>query len=227
MIGRPLLAVPEPSYHDTPSNRLSRWQYVQQLREHFWRRWSKEYLSELQVRGKWTQKRVNVRPGLIVLLKEDNIPPQNWKLGRVVTVYPGADGLVRVADIKTQSGTYQRSIHKLAPLPILDNLASSEPNPAPIALSGGRMFSPQSELKYGNAPATSSCAHQIPPPIDQQQSAVSRRILRASAQSEHSKTTRTEQLLSDTTRTPVQRVYTSDRDDDEKRVTSEARTHER
>lgn len=142
MIGRPLHAVPEPSYTQIPANRLSRWQYVQQLREQFWTRWSKEYLTELQVRGKWTQKRVNVKPGLVVLLKEENIPPQNWKLGRVVSVYPGADGLVRVVDVKTKSGTYKRAIHKLAPLPILDNLTPSDPNVAVSTLPGGRMFSP-------------------------------------------------------------------------------------
>lgn len=128
MINRPLVAVPEPSYQEIPSNRLSRWQHIQQLREHFWKRWSKEYLTELQVRGKWTKKRVNVKPGLVVLLKEDNLPPQSWKLGRIINVYPGTDGLVRIADVKTISGIYKRPIHKLAPLPILDNLTISENN---------------------------------------------------------------------------------------------------
>lgn len=126
LINRPLLAVPEPSLSDVPTNRLSHWQHVQQLREHFWKRWSREYVTELQVRGKWTKQKANVRPGMIVVLKEDNLPSQCWRLGRVVNVYPGADDLVRVVDVKTKTGTFRRPIHKLAPLPIADNDPTSQ-----------------------------------------------------------------------------------------------------
>ncbi|XP_055527713.1 uncharacterized protein LOC129720280 [Wyeomyia smithii] len=125
IINRPLLAIPEPSLMHLPTNRLSHWQRIQQLREHFWKRRSKEYVTELQVSGKWTNKRNNIRPGMIVVLKEDNLPPQCWRLGRVVKVYPGADDLVRVVDVQTKTGTFQRPIHKLAPLPIADNESSS------------------------------------------------------------------------------------------------------
>lgn len=124
LINRPLIAVPEPTYDSIPSNRLSRWQRIQQLREHFWKRWSQEYVTELQVRGKWLKQSPNVRLDTIVLVKDDNLPPQCWKMGRVVNTYPGADGLVRVVDVKTQFGIFKRPIHKLAPLPILDNLTS-------------------------------------------------------------------------------------------------------
>lgn len=40
MIDRPLTAIHEPSYSDIPINRLSRWQHVQKMRQHFWQRWS-------------------------------------------------------------------------------------------------------------------------------------------------------------------------------------------
>lgn len=125
MIDRPLTAIPEPSYNDIPSNRLSRWQHIQQLREHFWKRWSREYLTEMQVRGKWASKKANVQIGTIVLIKEDNIPPQFWRIGRIVKLHPGLDKLVRVVDVKTKSGTYTRPVHRLAPLPIQDNLCLS------------------------------------------------------------------------------------------------------
>ncbi|XP_055522477.1 uncharacterized protein LOC129716668 [Wyeomyia smithii] len=125
IINRPLLAISELSLMHLPTNRLSHWQRIQQLREHFWKRWSKEYVTELQVSGKWTNKRNNIRPGMIVVLKEDNLPPQCWRLGRVVKVYPGADDLVRVVDVQTKTGTFQRPIHKLAPLSIADNESTS------------------------------------------------------------------------------------------------------
>lgn len=121
MVDRPLTAIPEPTYEEIPVNRLSRWQYVQLLRGNFWNRWYREYLVELQVRSKWTKKTANIRPGMVVMIKEDNLPPQVWKFGVVDKVFPGADGFTRVVDLRTRSGIQRRPIHKLAPLPILDN----------------------------------------------------------------------------------------------------------
>ncbi|XP_062714046.1 uncharacterized protein LOC134290850 [Aedes albopictus] len=120
MINRPLTAIPEPSLEDIPINRLSKWQHIQLLRQHFWQRWSKEYLVELQCRSKWTKKHLNVVPNMIVLLKEDNVPPQQWKMGRIVKTYPGPDDLTRVVDVRVGNSVFKRPIHKLAPLPILE-----------------------------------------------------------------------------------------------------------
>jgi len=44
LIGAPLLAVPEPSLVDRVDNSLSRWQLLQRMRDHYWKRWSQEYL---------------------------------------------------------------------------------------------------------------------------------------------------------------------------------------
>ncbi|XP_033225740.1 uncharacterized protein LOC117178423 [Belonocnema kinseyi] len=53
LIGGPLNAVSEPSLADVLPHRLTRWQLIQQMRDHFWKRWSAEYLKELQPRSKW------------------------------------------------------------------------------------------------------------------------------------------------------------------------------
>lgn len=52
LIGSPLTSYPEPSLEKLSTNRLSRWQHVEQLRQHFWRRWLKEYLHHCQQRNK-------------------------------------------------------------------------------------------------------------------------------------------------------------------------------
>lgn len=52
LIGRSLTSLPEADYKEIPENRLKRYQRLQQLVQHFWTRWYKEYLSELQVRIK-------------------------------------------------------------------------------------------------------------------------------------------------------------------------------
>ena len=40
--------------------------------------------------------------------------PTKWPLGRVVQTFRGEDGLVRVANVKTQKDNFKRPIHKLA-----------------------------------------------------------------------------------------------------------------
>ena len=58
----------------------------------------------------------NLRKGDMVIIKEDNLPPMKWPLGRILNVFAGDDGAVRVADVKTSTGVYKRAIQKLAPL---------------------------------------------------------------------------------------------------------------
>lgn len=46
--------------------------------QHFWTRWSKEYLSLLKQRRKWNNASNMLMPGTIVLLADDNLPPLYW-----------------------------------------------------------------------------------------------------------------------------------------------------
>jgi hypothetical protein len=57
-----------------------------------------------------------IKRGTVVLIKDDHIPPLQWKLG-VIDVHYGSDELVRVADVRTQSGVFRTAVHKLCPLP--------------------------------------------------------------------------------------------------------------
>ena len=49
----------------------------------------------------------------LVLELDQNHKRSQWKLARIIVTYPGKDGLVRKARIKTQDGEYDRPIHKL------------------------------------------------------------------------------------------------------------------
>ena len=83
----------------------------------FWKRWTKEYLPSLQKRMKWSEFRRNVDVGDLVLVVEDSTLRCSWPLGRVLEIYPNKDdGLVRVAQVKTKSGTFLRPITKLCVL---------------------------------------------------------------------------------------------------------------
>ncbi|XP_072392364.1 uncharacterized protein [Diabrotica undecimpunctata] len=116
-IERKLTKAPDPSLKEIPVNHLSRWQHVQMLHQHFWSRWSSEYLAELQQRQKWMKNSNNLQTGQLVIIKEDNLPPSQWRLGRVKKLFCGPDGNVRVVLVKIQLGEYKRSILKLCPLP--------------------------------------------------------------------------------------------------------------
>ncbi|CAI5660438.1 unnamed protein product [Oreochromis niloticus] len=77
-----------------------RWRRVQYLTELFWSRWRKEYLTSISLRQRWHSPKQNVQVGDVVILKEDNIPRNEWKLARVVEANEDDDGLVRKVKIQ-------------------------------------------------------------------------------------------------------------------------------
>lgn len=119
------MAAPDPEVLGIPEARLSLFQRIQQLNQHFWKRWSREYITELQQRTKWRAQGRNLQKGAMVLVKDDNLPTLLWRIGRVVEVYPGPDGINRVAVIKTVNGNIKRGFSKICPLPIEDNTTAS------------------------------------------------------------------------------------------------------
>ena len=118
LIGRTTTQLPTKDLTDIKLSKLSRRQIVKQMTQHIWRRWSLEYLTNLQQRSKWNKTEQNAEVGDIALIKENNLPPSKWLLGKVIELYPGTDGNVRVVTLKTQHGTLKRPIHKLCQLPI-------------------------------------------------------------------------------------------------------------
>ncbi|XP_062713843.1 uncharacterized protein LOC134290680 [Aedes albopictus] len=121
LIQRPLTAVAEPWLQDVPENRLSRWQKTEDFVQRVWSRWSMQYLSDLHNRTKWTRQKNNLFVGTMVLIKEDNLPPLKWLLGRVTEIHPGVDGNIRVVTVRTKDGNVVRAISKICILPISDN----------------------------------------------------------------------------------------------------------
>jgi hypothetical protein len=113
----PLVSIPSPDLTIVPMNRLDRWQLVQRMHQDFWKRWHQEYLHTLQQRPKWLDQIDPIQEGTLVLLKEENISPLQWKRGRITKLHPGRDGVPRVATVKTTNGSLTRPLVKLCPLP--------------------------------------------------------------------------------------------------------------
>ncbi|KAJ0169341.1 hypothetical protein K1T71_015225 [Dendrolimus kikuchii] len=117
LIGKALTAIPAPSLLDVKTCKLDRYQHIEQIKQHFWERWRKEYLCELQQRARWRTNKGELKEDDMVVLKEPNLPPLKWRMGRIVKLYPGADSIARVADVKTSTGVIRRAIRTLCPLP--------------------------------------------------------------------------------------------------------------
>lgn len=126
IIGEPIILFPDAdNYVGTPMNRLNRWELLQRITQDFWKRWNDEYLHSLLHRPKWNRVFKNFEYNDLVIIKEDNIPPARWKLGRIVETLPGPDGLVRSVVLKTATGKLRRPIVKLA---FLESHQEDDPN---------------------------------------------------------------------------------------------------
>nr|CAH7717100.1 unnamed protein product [Callosobruchus chinensis] len=69
-------------------------------------------------RCKWKSTQGELKEGDMVIIKEDNLPPLKWKLGRVTSLHSGSDGVNRVATVNTLNGFVKGAFSKLCPLPL-------------------------------------------------------------------------------------------------------------
>lgn len=119
LIGKRLMSLPERSFLNVPESRLSRFDRLQQMAQHFWSRWQKEYVAELQARTKWRVNHGNrLKKGALAVIKDDNLPPLKWSLGRVVELHAGQDNVVRVVSLRTAHSIIKRAVTKICVLPI-------------------------------------------------------------------------------------------------------------
>ncbi|XP_075971537.1 uncharacterized protein LOC142984379 isoform X8 [Anticarsia gemmatalis] len=97
---------------------LQRFRRIEQLKQHFWTRFSNDYVLWLQERTKWRSSTGELKEGTLVVIKDKGLPPLMWLLGRIVRVLPGKDGIARVADIRTRKGVLRRAFNTICPLPV-------------------------------------------------------------------------------------------------------------
>ena len=102
----------------SPESHEKRWKFIQNLVAQFWKRWVKEYLHTLQPRGKWRKEVPNLQVGDIVLVSDDNLPPLQWPLGKILKIFTGNDDMCRAVRAKTAKGEYVRPVVKIRVLPV-------------------------------------------------------------------------------------------------------------
>ncbi|XP_029161700.1 uncharacterized protein LOC114933347 [Nylanderia fulva] len=72
LVGAPLLALPEPSLTEQTVSTLSRWRHLQRMRDHFWQRWSSEYVHGLAPRTKWLKDAPAPHVGDLCLVRSES-----------------------------------------------------------------------------------------------------------------------------------------------------------
>ena len=97
-----------------------------------WSRWTKEYLRGLRGRHRLKHKGDNAHPavGDVVIIKSDEKNRAQWKLGVVINLIIGRDGVVRVAKLHTPKSVIERPLQHLYPLELTCDMTM-----APAALN--------------------------------------------------------------------------------------------
>lgn len=82
------------------------------IKNHFWKKWRKEYRSQLLRQARWLKPNYS-KVGDRLILKDDLLPATKWPLTRIAQLHPGRVGLTRVVSLKTPTSTFKRPVNRL------------------------------------------------------------------------------------------------------------------
>ena len=126
ILGRSTNSVPQGPFETNPSI-TKRFMFVQRLIDEWWKNWFSSVLPSLVPSYKWRCKFRNVKIGDICLISYKGAMRCTYRLGRVVGVHNGTDGMVRKIKLEYKiSGektfrTVERSIHGVAVIVPVEN----------------------------------------------------------------------------------------------------------
>ncbi|UYV67221.1 hypothetical protein LAZ67_4004428 [Cordylochernes scorpioides] len=126
-----------------PEKLHTRYRELGQLKRELKQRFLKEYLGALIQKSENIDRR-QLKVGDVVLIGQENLKRMFWPKGRIVNLIPGKDGIVRVAHVKTSTGTLIRALQRLHPLEISSNVETIQKD--------NSNTEPQSEAFLGNRP---------------------------------------------------------------------------
>lgn len=94
--------------------------YRLELKEDIRKRFRSEYMSQL-VHRKGSIATRPIELGELVLVSNENQKRTLWPVAKAIKIYPGKDGVIRVARVKTSKGELERDVKVLVPLEIRQN----------------------------------------------------------------------------------------------------------
>ena len=124
LVGRSLVAKPELNFLPVHTNRLDKFNQLQQLQQKLWTSWYHDYLHHLQERPNEFRKLNEFHVGDLVLIMEPNLPSLKWLIGRITMLLPDKTGTVRRVRIKSSTGEKDRHVRYLCFLPMESPIVS-------------------------------------------------------------------------------------------------------
>ena len=109
--GRATISVPVVEFSDN-IKLTKRLQFIQELKDQFWRKWICQVFPNLLPSYKWRSEERNLQVGDVVLIKEESKISSSYKLGRVAEVFNGEDGKVRRARVEYKNVDASTSLDK-------------------------------------------------------------------------------------------------------------------
>ena len=94
------------------SNLTQRLNFIQEIVDHFWKRWSREVFPSLVIEPKWHVERRNLSAGDVVMIQDSNVVRGEWRIGIVVNILNSKDGRVRNVEVKYKSGTTEIKVKR-------------------------------------------------------------------------------------------------------------------
>jgi Family of unknown function (DUF5641) len=120
IMGQRMDPLPDPNIQKNVTIFSHLWKKRQQVLNAFWKRWKNDYLLNQDVRKKWKTPSTEDLMHRLVLIRDDNMARNEWKLGRVVETFTSKDGFVRSVLVKTGTSTLRRPVQKLS---LLENIS--------------------------------------------------------------------------------------------------------
>ena len=128
LFGRASPEAPQGPFKQRVSDRY-RLDFIQQVVQNFWKKWTRDYFPGLIVRPKWHVERRNVKRRDIVLIKDSNAVRGDWRISIVTDVHLSHNNKVRRVTVsyknQRQGDTarytnVERAVHKLIMLVAID-----------------------------------------------------------------------------------------------------------
>ena len=116
--GRRLLSLPEQPREEDDKTETShrRYKYVNETLQHFWKKWQREYFTNLRESHDCNTQATGKTPkvGDVVTVFEEGVKKNGWKMAVVESLIVGKDKLVRGANVRVI--TKGRAIHLSRPV---------------------------------------------------------------------------------------------------------------
>ena len=100
-------------YHDLRKSFKTAKAYADMI----WKRWTRQYLPQWNQRSKWSKEHLrHLKERELVWMVDYSVKRCEYKMGRVIKVFKGDDGVVRSSRVKMAHGEFNRPVAKCAPV---------------------------------------------------------------------------------------------------------------